>query len=676
MTRRVVVTSALPYANGSIHLGHLVEYIYTDTWVRFLKMTGAEAHYFCADDTHGTPIQIRALKEGVTPETLVARFHAEHTRDFGDFEIEFTRYHSTHSEENRVWSARIYEAARAAGHIARRPVEQTYCPNDKMFLPDRFVRGTCPKCGAEDQYGDVCEVCNTAYAPTELKSPRCAICGTPPERRSSEHLFFELAKLTDRLRAWTNEPGHLQPEVANFTRGWIEGGLRDWDISRDGPYFGFPIPGEENKFFYVWLDAPIGYIATTQAWCDANGKDVRDYWQSPDTEIYHFIGKDIVYFHCLFWPAMLMDAGLSLPTSVCVHGFLTVEGQKMSKTRGTFLNARTYLDHLDPQYLRYYYGTKLSGRVEDLDLSFDDFINRVNAELVNKVANLASRAISFVAKRLDHKLGRIPADGAALVEQAAAAVQKAHDAYQRRDVAGAVQQAIQLAEAGNLYMQEAAPWDALKSDPERARDICTLAVNLTKVVAVILRPLLPGLADRVAEMLRVAPFTWADAKADLEDHEIGEFTHLVQRVEREKVDAMIEDAKALAPAPAAQPAAPAEPAYTVEPLTETCTIDDFGKVDLRVARVLAAAPVEGAKKLVHLTLDLGPLGERSVFAGIREAYPEPGVLVGKTLVCCANLAPRQMRFGLSEGMVLAAGEGARVYPLELPGAARPGDRIH
>ena len=670
MTRRVVVTSALPYANGSIHIGHLVEYIYTDIWVRFLKMTGADAHYFCADDTHGTPIQIRARKEGVTPEELVARFQAEHYKDFTDFEIEFDRYHSTHSEENRVWSSRIYEAAKAKGHIARRSVEQTYCPQDKMFLPDRFVRGTCPKCGAEDQYGDVCEMCGAAYAPTDLKDPHCSICGTPPERRSSEHLFFELDKLTDELRAWTGEPGHLQQEVRNFTSRWIEDGLRDWDISRDGPYFGFAIPGEENKYFYVWLDAPIGYIATTQAWCDENGKNIGDYWQDPDTEIYHFIGKDIIYFHCLFWPAMLMDAGLHLPTSVVVHGFLTVEGAKMSKTRGTFINARAYLDHLDPQYLRYYYATKLSGRVEDLDLSFDDFTNRVNAELVNKIANLASRAIAFVDKRLGGKLGRIPEDAKALMEQAAEAVQKAHDAYQARNVAAAVNHAVQLAEAGNLYLQQAAPWDAMKTDPERARDICTAAVNVMKVVAVLVRPVLPRLSDRVATMLGCEPFRWADATPDLEGRPIQAFEHLVQRVEREKIDAMV--------AASTVSEAPQEPAYDyeVEPLTGECTIDDFAKIDLRVARIVAAGEVEGAKKLIRLTLDLGPLGKRQVFAGIREAFPDPTALIGRTVACVANLAPRKMRFGVSEGMLLAAGDGSAIFPVELFEEARPGDRIH
>ena len=671
MARRVVVTSGLPYANGSIHLGHLVEYLYTDMWVRFLKMTGAEAWYFCADDTHGTPIQIRARKEGVAPEELIRRFHEEHLRDFRAFHVEFDCYHSTHSEENRAWSERIYTAAVDAGHIARRAVEQNYCPHDEMFLPDRFVRGTCPRCGAGDQYGDVCEVCSATYAPTELIEPRCSVCGGPPERRSSEHLFFELGKLTEELRAWTSEEGRLQPEVRNFVRTWIDKGLRDWDISRDGPYFGFAIPGEENKYFYVWLDAPIGYIATCQRWCDENGRDIHEMWKNPETEIYHFIGKDIVYFHTLFWPAMLMDAGLNLPTAVPVHGFLTVEGEKMSKSRGTYVNAATYLEHLDPQYLRYYYATKLSGRVEDLDLSFEDFVNRVNAELVNKIANLASRAMAFVSRRLDGRLGALPEDAGELLAHAERAVEAAHDAYQRRDVAAAVQEAVRLAEAGNLYLQEAAPWAAVKEDPERARAICTAAVNVMKIVGVLVRPVVPRLADDLARMLGCGPFTWDDARADLTHREIGAFQHLATRVDPEKVAAMVEASKVPeeAPAPAAAP-------YEVEPLTETCTFDDFVRVDLRVARVLTAETVEAARKLLRLELDLGPLGTRTVFAGIRKAFSDPSTLVGRHVVCAANLAPRQMRFGLSEGMVLAAGDGKRIDLLEFPATARPGERIH
>ncbi len=670
--RRILLTSALPYANGSIHIGHLVEYIYTDIWARYLRMTGAEARYFCADDTHGTPIQIRAMKEGRSPEELIRHYHEEHQRDFRDFQIEFDCFHSTHSEENRRWSERIFAAAKEKGHIARRVVEQTYCAHDKMFLPDRFVRGNCPKCGAEDQYGDSCEACSATYTTTELVKPRCAVCGNPPERKSSEHLFFELQKLSAELHAWTKHPDHLQAEVANSVQPWIEGGLRDWDISRDGPYFGFPIPGEDNLYFYVWMDAPIGYIATTQRWCDENGRQVEEFWSDPETEIYHVIGKDIVYFHCLFWPAMLMDADLNLPTSVVVHGFLTVEGTKMSKSRGTLINARTYLDHLPPEYLRYYFATKLNGRVEDIDLSFEDFTNRVNSELVNKIANLASRSLSFVEKRLDGRLGHIPDDAGSLMAARRQALHKAQAAYERRDVAAAVDEAVTLAEQGNLYLQSRAPWEAMKSDPERARAICTAAANAMMTVGVIIRPVLPVLADRLAAMLQVSPFDWRAGEATLEDRAIGKFEHLAGRVQREQLDAIVEASRA--DEPDATPPLAGE-SYEVEELHPICEFTDFAKVDLRVARIVTAETVKKADKLLRLELCLGPLGRRNVFAGIRKAFPEPGALEGRHVVCVANLAPRKMRFGVSEGMVLAAGDGAGIHLLELDADARPGDRI-
>jgi methionyl-tRNA synthetase len=671
--RRILVTSALPYANGSIHIGHLVEYIYTDIWVRYLRMSGAEARYFCADDTHGTPIQIRAMQEGRSPESLIEQYREEHQRDFRDFQIEFDCFHSTHSEENRRWAGRIYQAAVDKGHIARKVVEQTYCAHDKMFLPDRFVRGTCPKCGAEDQYGDSCEVCGATYAPTDLGSPRCAVCGNPPERRNSEHLFFELHKLSAELDAWTGQPGHLQAEVANYVRRWIEGGLRDWDISRDGPYFGFPIPGEDNLFFYVWMDAPIGYIATTQKWCDDHGRDVAEFWEDRDTRIYHFIGKDIVYFHCLFWPAMLMDAELNLPTSVVVHGFLTVEGKKMSKSRGTLVAARTFLDHLPADYLRYYYGTRLNGRVEDIDLSFDDFTNRVNAELVNKISNLASRALSFVEKRLERRLGTLPDDAHALMAARGEAWTRAAEAYERRDVAAALDEAVALAERGNLYLQETAPWAAMKDDPERARSICTAAVNVVLTVGVILRPVLPVIADRLAHMMNLPPFDWAVGAATLERHEIGVFEHLIGRMEREKLLAMIDASKPQTSEPGEGEPLAAD--YEVAPLAPTCTFEDFAKVDVRVARIHSAREVPKADKLLALELDLGPLGMRNVFAGIRAAFPDPSALVGRHVACVANLAPRKMRFGVSEGMVLAAGEGRRIHLLDTGPDSRPGERV-
>jgi methionyl-tRNA synthetase len=678
MARRILTTCGLPYANGSIHLGHLVEYIYADIWVRYLKMRGHDAIYLCADDTHGTPIQVRSMKEGIAPEELVARFHKEHTKDFADFHIQFDMYHSTHSPENRKWSERIYQAAKAKGAIARRTVEQLFCPQDKMFLPDRFVRGTCPKCGAADQYGDVCEVCNSTYSPTELKNPACSVCGTTPVLHSSEHLFFELAKFAEPLHEWTTTQGHLQDEVSNYVNKWISEGLRDWDISRDGPYFGFPIPGETNKYFYVWLDAPIGYIAATEAYCAKAGRDVADYWEKPGTEIFHIIGKDILYFHTLFWPAMLMVADLNLPKQVVVHGFLRVEGEKMSKSRGTFINARTYLDHLDPQFLRYYYAAKLSGKIEDIDLVFEDFINRVNAELVNKIVNLASRSISFVGKRLDGKLGRAPDDARAMIAAAEAEGEAIAAAYEKRDLAEAIERICRVAESGNVYLQNAAPWDALKAgDSARARDICTAAIQLTKLLAVYLKPTLPKFAADVEDVLNLPPLAWADAKADLAaGHAVKEFKHLVQRVEREQIDAVIAASKIVEE----KPAAPAVD-FKLEPLSPEITIDDFAKIDLRVARVEAAARVPGAKKLLQLTLDLGPLGKRNIFAGIAEQTADPATLVGKKIVCVANLAPRKMKWGVSEGMLAAAvgeakeGKGEHITVVEAPDG-KPGERIH
>jgi len=651
MTSRILVTAALPYANGSIHLGHLVEYIQADIWVRFLKMRGQDAIYVCADDTHGTPIMIKAMQEGIKPEELIEGFHAEHARDFSDFHIEFDIYGSTHCDENRKWSERIYQSALDKGHIERRSVEQNFCPHDELFLPDRFLRGKCPSCGAEDQYGDVCEVCNSTYQSTELIDPKCALCGTTPERRSSEHLFFKLSDFSDFLADWTGTEGHLQPEIHNFVANWLKEGLRDWDITRDGPYFGFEIPGEENKFFYVWLDAPIGYIANNERWCAENGRDVADYWEKPGTKIYHFIGKDIVYFHVLFWPAMLKCADLNLPTMVPVHGFLTVEGTKMSKSRGTFINARTFLEHMDPQALRYYYATKLNSGVDDLDISFTDFVNRVNAELVNKIANLASRSMSFLYKRLDARLGRIPDDARDLIQNAEAAVPKIEAAYEAREFAAAAELINQVAESGNLYLQNAEPWAAVKKDPERARDICTAAVNVAKIISVALKPVLPKLAADVENILQVEPFTWADARADLEDRPIGEFTRLFERIEMSQINKIVEASKTN------EESAVKQYDYEVPAVKDEIVIDDFAKCDLRVAEVLLSEPVPGSDKLIKLQISLGPLGERTVFAGMRKAVDDPAELVGRKLICVANLAPRKMRFGVSEGMIIATTDG-------------------
>ncbi|MBN2499079.1 MAG: methionine--tRNA ligase [Deltaproteobacteria bacterium] len=677
MTRRILVTSALPYANGSIHIGHLVEYLQTDIWVRYLKLRGYDARYFCADDTHGTPVMIRAMKEGIEPEALIERMHAEHVRDFADFGIEFDNYYSTHSPENERWAGLFYERLKQGGHLDRRSVEQTYCEHDRIFLPDRLVRGICPRCGAADQYGDSCEQCNATYEPTELVDPRCSICGQTPVRKTTEHIFVKLAHFEDMLREWTR--GHLQPEVANYVGRWIEEGLRDWDISRDGPYFGFPIPGEENKYFYVWLDAPIGYIASSDNWCQQHGCSADELWKDGQTEIVHIIGKDIVYFHTLFWPAMLHAAGLSLPTAVHVHGFLRVEGEKMSKSRGTFISARTYLAHLDPQCLRYYYAAKLSDRPEDIDLVFEDFINRVNAELVNKLANLYSRNLKFVHKQLGGRLEGLDEQGRALVAEARAAAGEIAAAYERRDLAAVVLRISQLAERGNLFMQTAEPWKVAREDEQRARAICAAAAGFGLILAIYLKPILPGMVARIERMMKVEPLSWQDIEREWEAAEIGEFERLAERLDRGQVDALVEASREEFEQQAgAAVETETEPAV---PLAPECTIEDFARVDMRVAEVLEVSEVEGASKLLRLKLSLGPLGERQVFAGIREAYPEPQKLLGRKVVCVANLKPRKMRFGLSEGMVCASSApesakgGPRIRVLAADADARPGDRI-
>lgn len=666
----ILVTSALPYANGSIHIGHLVEYIQTDVYARFRRLMGEDIIYICADDTHGTPIEMRASREGIAPEELVAKYHDEHQRDFTDFEINFDFYGSTNADENRKWSERVFEALREKGHIDVRDVEQTFCPQCTRFLPDRYVRGTCPNsaCRAEDQYGDQCEVCNSTYRPTDLIEPKCAVCGKPPTRRSSSHYFVTLGHFTDALKDWTSEPGKLQPETRRFVEGWLNDGLKDWDISRDAPYFGFKIPGETDKYFYVWLDAPIGYIATTERWCRDNGRDVEtDYWKNKDAEIHHFIGKDIVYFHTLFWPAMLMASDLQLPRAVHVHGFLTVNGQKMSKTRGTFINARTYLDHLNPLYLRYYFCSKLAGNADDLDLSFDDFVNRVNAELVNKIVNLASRSIQFVSKRLDGRLGVLPDDGRKLLEEARAKLPTIEENYRKLDYAATLRIACDIADQGNLYFQEKAPFHTIKDDPEAARAACTTVANLCRFVATMVAPVIPTLSERILAMLR-CELSWEAITDDLENLEIGPFERLIDRVDPKAIERIIKASTEEAQAQSEPKNPPIEPEIDFEA---------FVKVDLRVARVVKAVPVEKAKKLLRLTLDVGSLGERIVLAGIRLSYPEPEVLVGKHLAVVANLAPRKMRGELSEGMILAAGESEdSVRILEIAPGACPGDRIH
>jgi len=679
--RQILVTSALPYANGPIHLGHLVEYIQTDIWVRFQKLRGHACYYVCADDTHGTPIMLRAAQEGVTPEALIARMHAEHARDFAAFHVDFDNYYTTHSDENRALAGEIYRRLAAGGHITRRTIKQAYDPVKQMFLPDRFIRGECPRCGATDQYGDSCEVCGATYSPTELKNPVSVLSGAPPVEKESEHYFVKLGDFQDALRAWLfpdiTAPRHVQPEVANKLDEWFSAGLQDWDISRDAPYFGFEIPDAPGKYFYVWLDAPIGYMASFKNLCDsekgrAAGLRFDDYWGADSkAELYHFIGKDILYFHALFWPAMLHGSGFRKPTAVNAHGFLTINGQKMSKSRGTFINARTYLNHLNPEYLRYYFAAKLSNRVEDIDLNFDDYAARINSNLVGKFVNIASRTAGFITRRFDGKLGDALAEPT-LVEELQAARDVIAGHYERREYAEAIRTIMALADRANAFVDEAKPW-VLAKDASRAaalHQICTTGINLFRLLAIYLKPVLPKTVERIEQFLNVAPFAWRDAETVLRNHTIRPYEHLAARVEPKHIDALLAEAKESVPMTTNTPSVPA-----AEPIKSEVSIDDFGKIDLRIARITDATLVEGADKLLQLTIDIGDGRTRNVFAGIRSAY-EPEKLIGRLTVVVANLAPRKMKFGVSEGMVLAAGPGGKdLWILAPDSGAQPGMRV-
>jgi len=683
MSRRLLVTSALPYANGHIHIGHLVEYIQTDIWVRFQKLLGNDCRYMCADDTHGTAIMIRARQEGRSEEALIADMQAAHEQDFADFGIEFDNYASTHSEENRALCHEIWAAIRKANLVKEQAVEQLFDPQAGTFLADRFVRGTCPKCKSADQPGDNCSVCGHHYTPIELIDPVSTLTGSKPEVRSALHLFIELEKLHGFLAEWTQSGDHLQPEIANYLQGHFLGEpLRDWDISRPAPYFGFEIPDSPGNYWYVWFDAPIGYIASTQQWCQKNGQKLDGWWKSPDCEVHHFIGKDITYFHTLFWPGMLKTAGFSLPTKVHIHGFLTVDGEKMSKSKGTFVRARTYLNHLDPSYLRYFYATKLSSRVDDLDLAIDEFIAKVNTDLVNKVVNLASRTAKFVEKT--GLSAKYPDDGG-LFAAAAAAGDEIAAAYEECDFNKAMRLIVALADRANPFVEENKPWE-LRKDPanaERLQDVCTIALNLFRQLAIYLAPVLPKLAQQTGELLNDPITSWKQAATPLVGTPVAKFTHMLQRVEEKDLLAMIEESKE--EAAAATPAAPTggvaskwndsgDP-LAAEPLAPECTIDDFAKVDLRVARIISAEEVPEARKLLKLQLSLGGGVTKQVFAGIK-AYYEPEQLVGRLVVCVANLAPRTMKFGVSEGMIAAAGGGTEAYLLTPDSGAKPGHRLH
>lgn len=673
--RKILVTSALPYANGSIHLGHMLEYVQTDMWVRYQKLRGNQAIYVCADDAHGSAIMLRAEKEGITPEQLIDGVRAEHMADFADFLVDFDNYHSTHSEENRELSAAIYLALRDAGHIATRAVTQYFDPEKGMFLADRFIKGTCPKCGAEDQYGDNCEKCGATYTPTELKTPRSAISGAVPVLKESQHFFFKLPDFEAMLKQWTRS-GALQEAVANKIAEWLDGGLQEWDISRDAPYFGFEIPGEPGKYFYVWLDAPIGYMASFKNLCSKRPElDFDAFWGKDSTaELYHFIGKDIVNFHALFWPAMLEGAGYRKPTAVNVHGYLTVNGQKMSKSRGTFIKARTYLDHLNPEYLRYYYASKLGRGVDDLDLNLEDFVQKVNSDLVGKVVNIASRCAGFIHKGNDGLLVAANPEPE-LWDAFQAAAPSIAEAYEARDFSRAMREIMALADRANAWIADKAPWALNKVEGKQAevQEICALGINLFRQLVIMLKPVLPKLAADAEAFLNVKPQTWADLSLPLANHQLNPFNPLLTRIEPAKIEAMVEASKEDLAAEASKPQGNGELAK--DPLAAEINFDAFAAVDLRIALIEKCEFVEGADKLLRLSLDIGD-EKRNVFSGIKSAYPDPSKLEGRLTLYVANLAPRKMKFGISEGMVLAAGPGGEeIYLLSPDSGAKPGQRV-
>ena len=681
--RRIVVTSALPYANGDIHLGHLVEYIQTDFWVRFQKLRGHECVYICADDTHGTPIMIRARKEGITPEQLIARSHETHLKDFSDFQISFDNYYTTNSPENKELSERIYSAAEKQGFITKKTTPQLYCEHCKMFLPDRFVKGTCPKCGAPNQYGDSCDHCGATYGAEELGSPKCTTCGGTPVVKDSEHLYFELEPQHDYLEKWI--PGHTTSDVSNKLLEWFKEPLRGWCISRDAPYFGFEIPGYKDKFFYVWVDAPIGYIASLTNWCKAHGKDIADYWPTSDVqpstsnlqpELYHFIGKDIIRFHCLFWPGMLHAAGFKGPNKVFVHGFLTVNGEKMSKSKGTFVNARTYLDNLPPEALRYYYAAKLGGTTDDMDLNLSDFVQRVNSDLVGKITNIASRGGQMLQKKLEGRLGSLDAEGKALIEKCRAAGETIAKFYEDRRFNQVVVEICKLADAANEYFDKREPWKTVKTDAEATRTTLTAALNAFRIIAIYLKPILPVYADKAMKFFGETAWTWESVNTALENAKVCDYEYLASRIDQKQVDAMIA-AATVKPADSGEVAHESRASKNKDlrretedakansglpskvlcpPLKPEIAFPDFEKLDLRVGVVESCEIVPKSSKLLKFVLDAGSLGKRTIFSGIRQAYPDPAALVGKEVVFVANLAPRKMSVGVSEGMILFAGE--------------------
>lgn len=666
--REILVTSALPYANGDLHLGHLVETIQSDIWVRYQRASGATCYHICGSDAHGTPIMLQAQKRGITPEQLVTQTNKAHIADYKSFYVDFDNFHTTHSEENKRLSEKIYNALYDNGDIATKNIKQLFDPVKNMFLPDRYVKGTCPKCKADDQYGDSCEVCGSHYDPTELLNPKSVLSDETPIEKESEHYFFDLAKYNDQLKTWTHA-GHLQTQIKHKLNEWFDAGLRAWDISRDGPYFGFQIPNTENKYFYVWLDAPIGYMASFEQYCQRTPNlNFEDFWgKDSDRELYHFIGKDIVYFHALFWPAMLMGSQHRTPTAIFAHGFLTINGTKMSKSRGTFITAKHYLNYLDPEHLRYYFAAKLSDGIDDIDLNLDDFVKRVNADLVGKYVNIASRCAMFINKHFENKLGEL--DRPELYQSFVDASDDIAKAWESRQYSSAIRSIMKLADSANQYIDENKPWEKIKTDDKASvQNICTLGINLFRVLTIYLKPVLPKLVQEVESFLNCQPLMWSDIEKPLVNHTINEFKPLMKRIDPKQVTKMIESNSQDKP----QEDAPKKKEEQHD--DNYISIDDFVKVDLRVAKIVSAEHVEGADKLIKLSLDIGD-EKRQVFAGIKSAY-NPEDLVGRLTVMVANLAPRKMRFGLSEGMVLAAGPGGKdIWILSPDEGAEPGMKV-
>lgn len=663
--KKILVTSALPYANGDIHIGHLVEYLQTDFWVRFQKMQGHQCVYACADDTHGTPIMIRAKQENISPEELIAESQKRHLADFKDFEIEFDNYSSTHSESNREISEYIYKKMLDQNHLSKKEIEQAYCNACNMFLPDRFVKGSCPKCKAENQYGDSCDNCGAVYDPTDMIDAKCSNCGDKPVTKKSEHIFFQLNHFKDFLKLWV--PAHTSNEVSNKLKEWLQDDLRDWDISRDAPYFGFQIPGYQDKYFYVWVDAPVGYIASSKEWCEKNSLDYKDIWEKEDWKIYHFIGKDIMYFHTLFWPAMLKNAGFKCPDGIFIHGYLTVNGEKMSKSKGTFINARTYLNHIDPMYLRYYYACKLNSSFEDIDLNFDDFVSRVNSDLIGKITNLVSRGAQMAHKHFAGKISTPEGEGLKLVQDAQYTGKIISNYYENREFNKALIEIRKIAEKANKYFDDQAPWKLIKTDPDSTQSVISAILNTFRCIAIYLKPILPNYVANVEKLFNEAAYTWNSKGIILKDTQLNSFQHLAKRLEAKQIENIQNDSSSTKkPEP--------NPDSNYEALEKEIVVDDLFKADLRVGKIIEASEVKGASKLLQLKVDLG-FETRNIFAGLKQAYT-PEQLTNKLVIVVANLKPRKMKFGLSEGMVLASGPGGKdVYLITPDEGATPGQRV-